>query len=220
VKIAAYLNTNEKEINSKRFDVWIGISLGNKYFSKENLKEYILWAIENTRKNVNVLIADELHAINLEILNGYRKERALNKTKRMSDKIEKEIVEIINGISKPIKILRWTDITNSSEYDKKLRVIRQEFKSDRKFHDNIFEIIKENPKAQSKNLSDDELENLSEYVIQELPFFITNEGVLPYPGMGKLDRLLIGLQRENLFPKLSKELKITKYLRPLEAYVD
>jgi len=55
--IKTYLNCTEQEIQSKKFNIFVGISLGNKYFTKENIKKYILWALENRQteaKHLNI----------------------------------------------------------------------------------------------------------------------------------------------------------------------
>lgn len=221
--IKKYLNTSREEIASKKFNIIIGISLGNKYFTKENIKKYILWALENTKEDVLVVIADEIQAINLEVLDRYTKKRAEDKATRMGDELEKQIFEIILGLSKEkrkiIKIIRWKKLLTKN-YRTKIQLIRKEFETNEKFHDFIIKIAKENPKILKKNLSEQELDSVAEYVIQELPLFITIEGLIPYPGLGLMDRLIMGLQNKTLFPELSRKLRITKYLRSLEAYVE
>lgn len=66
---AKYINTVKGEVSLRKFNIFIGISLGNKFFSRKNLSEYISWALENTREEVVVLIADDLHAINYDKMN-------------------------------------------------------------------------------------------------------------------------------------------------------
>ncbi len=77
MEIKTYLNCTEQEIQSKKFNIFVGISLGNKYFTKDNIKKYVLWALENTKDDVLVLIADKNHAINYEVFNDYTFERGL-----------------------------------------------------------------------------------------------------------------------------------------------
>ena len=69
MKIKKIFNTTKKEIESKKFNIFIGISLGNKWFTKENLQEYLNWALENTKEKVLILIADKIHIINYNVRN-------------------------------------------------------------------------------------------------------------------------------------------------------
>ena len=71
MKIVTYLNTTKEEVESNKYNIWFGISLGNRYFSKENLKEYIPWLVRHTKDHVLVVIGDSIHAINIEVLDGY-----------------------------------------------------------------------------------------------------------------------------------------------------
>jgi len=65
MRIVTYLNTTEEEIFAKKFNIVVGISLGNKDFKRELVRSYLLWAIENTKEKVLVLIPDKIHSVNL-----------------------------------------------------------------------------------------------------------------------------------------------------------
>ena len=93
MKIKTFLNTDLKEIMSKKFNIFIGISLGNKYYSKGNIKDYILWALKNTNKGVLVVVADEIHAINYRVLNNYSLERARKVALKKGDEIASSLKE-------------------------------------------------------------------------------------------------------------------------------
>ncbi|MBT4174397.1 tRNA-dependent cyclodipeptide synthase, partial [archaeon] len=96
--IKNYLNTTKEEVESKKYNVWIGISLGNKLFTSENIKEYILWALDNTKEDVLVVIGDGLHAINLEVLDGLQRIAAVRKAIRIGDKKQEEIDSILKEL--------------------------------------------------------------------------------------------------------------------------
>ncbi len=115
--IKSFLNCNEQDIKSKKFNIFIGISLGNKYFSTENTRKYILWALENTKDTILVLIADKIHALNYEIFNDYTRERALQVALRKGEEIERLIQKLVHSLPKDkqplIKICRW-EVSNMS----------------------------------------------------------------------------------------------------------
>ena len=64
--IKNYLGTTKEEVDSKKFNICIGVSLGNKRFTKENIKKYIIWALDKTKEDILILIPDRIHAINVE----------------------------------------------------------------------------------------------------------------------------------------------------------
>lgn len=235
--IKKYLNTTKEEVESKEFNIWIGISLGNRYFTKENIKEYILWALENTKEDVLVVIGDGLHAINLEVLDGLQKVTAIKKAIRLGDRKQAEVDEILSELSKEkaklIKVVRFQHVTASKYHEYRLAVLLNEFKKNQSFHDFVVKCVKENKKVNENNLSNKKLDDLAMYILKELPLYINGAkyGGLPehggktyllqaYPGLGLIDRLLIGLQDERSFPGLAQKLKITDKIPILEAYVE
>jgi len=235
MKIVTYLNTNKEEVKSKKFNIWIGISLGNKLFTKESIKKYIEWALKYTKEDVLVVIGDRLQAINFEVLDGYSKIRALKTALRDGDKKEKEIKEILLELSideaKKVKVVRFRHVTASKYHDYRLEILNIEFKTNSNFHNYIIKILNENKKVSSKNLSTDELDKLAQYILQEIPVYLNGAkyGGLPehggktyllqiYPGIGLVDTLIIGLQDGTLFPELTEKLKITHKIAILEGY--
>lgn len=228
MKIKTYLNTIKKEVESKSFNIWIGISLGNKYFTKENIKKYILWALENTKDDIAVLIGDKIHAINYEIRNNYTRERALQVALRKGQEIKQAVSKIVNQLPKDkqdkVHILSWKDIENNEDYKYFRNEILKEFKNNPTFHKRIIAISKENTVFK---FTEEEFEKLSSYVLSELPLFVNGlrfkrkiYNLIPYPGIGKIDLLTMDLLKGKSFPELTKRLKIKHKTAILEAYVD
>ena len=67
VEIKRVLGGTKEDIESNKYNIWVGISLGNKSFTKELIKEYIEYALKFTREDVLIVIPDRLHAVNIEI---------------------------------------------------------------------------------------------------------------------------------------------------------
>ena len=72
--IQQLFNTTKKDIESKKYNIFIPICLGNKFFTKKNTKKYLLWAIDHTKDKVLVLIADKIQAINYDVRNNNTEE--------------------------------------------------------------------------------------------------------------------------------------------------
>ena len=229
--IKQYFGISKEEVENKNFNVWIGISLGNKYFSKENMREYILWALEHTREDILIVIADRIHRINLEVLDKYSENRAFKIAMRKGDEKEKEIREVISELSpkkqKSVNLVRWKDVITSKYHNYRLELLFEEFKKNKGFHDFVIQVVKENPKVTSKTLSENQLDKLAQYVLQEIPVFLNGVKYKDktyelniYPGAGLIDELIFGLQDGKLFPEITKKLKITNKIGILDGYVD
>jgi tRNA-dependent cyclodipeptide synthase len=221
MRINTYFNVTKEEIKQKKFNVVIGISIGNKYFTKNNVCEYILWAIKNTKEKVAIIIPDKIHALNYEIRSGYKKERAQRKAIREGEKIEKMVDEILSEIPKEYhavcKILKWEDI-ETDEHKRMVSVLYDAFANNPKFKHEILEIVKEY--IESSKLTNSDYEKLASYILEELPMLIggiEHGGVvynlLIYPGLSKIDHLKIGLQEGSLYPEISKKLNLKTEMR-------
>lgn len=236
MRIESYLDITPEEITSRAHNIWLGISLGNKYFTKENIEKYIKWSIDNTKEKVLVVIADMLHAINLEVLDGRTPEKALKKAIRIGDKKAKEITEIISGLSEPdrekVIVVRWKDILKNDIYKHNSSCVYSEFSTNKSFHDLIVNIVKigrEDRMEKILKMTDVEMNRFCEYVLNELPHFINGVEidnsdqvftVIPYPGLSRLNELSVGLNNKTMFLELSSKLKITNHTGIVEAYVE
>jgi len=228
MKIKTYLNTTPEDIEAKKFNIFIGISLGNKYFSREHIKSYLLWALENTKEKVAVLIPDKIHSVNYEVRSRYTKERALKTAVKEGEKVREIIKDILNDLSKQkrdsVEILKWEDI-ETTEHKERVLILNEEFNKNEQFKNSIIEIVKEN--IQSEKITHSDYEKLASYPLEELPMLVNGIGykgisyeLLPYPGISKIDYLAIGLQEAKIFPELSKRLKIRTKLKLIEAYIE
>jgi tRNA-dependent cyclodipeptide synthase len=228
MKLVRCLNTNEQEIIDKKFNMLIGISLGNKYFSPENIREYINWALENTKERVAILIPDKIHAVNYEVKSGYKPERAVKLASKEGAKVQEVVEIILNELSEDkrslVEVLIWDKI-ETPEYQRMVAILRQEFKDNEKFRNLILEIVKENIK--SEKLTDADYERLASYPLEELPMLISGieyNGVkydlLPYPGVSQIDYLVVDLQEGKSFPEITQKLNIKDKLRIIEAYAE
>lgn len=235
MEIKTYLNTTQEEVENKSFNIWVGISLGNKFFIKENIKEYILWAQKNTKDNVLVVVADAIQAYNFEVLDKISFAQAQRKAARLGDVKFNEVKEILSQLPKEqqqlVNVVRWSETTFDLEYQKNLILVRNEFKTNPEFHQTIIEIVKKGRSDRYSTLSKlvpEKLDRLAEYVLNELPHFINGVrghgnnfvyNLIPYPVLSDLDLLTIGVNNKKLFPELANKLAITTKVAVVEAYV-
>lgn len=235
--IKTYLNTTQKEVEEKKFNIWIGVSLGNKAFTPNLIREYITWSLKYTKSDVLIVVGDSLQAINLQFLNGYNRIRALKKALRDGDKKELQIQDIISthfakNIQK-IKLVRYNHVIASKYHEYRLAVLNQAYRENIRFKSRILSILNENKKVSSKKLPPETIDCLAQYVLKEIPVYLNGAkyGGLPihggttytlqiYPGISLIDSLLMDLQSGNTFPELSKKLHITNKIAIVEGYPD
>lgn len=231
MKIITYLNTSKEEVEAKEHNIWIGISLGNKYFTEENIKQYIKWGLEHTKDNLLIVVADQIQEINFAVFDKKSPESAYRKALKIGDKIITKLETCLRSIEKDkITIVRWEDITDFDIYKKNLKIVRDFYNSNGDFQNYITQVIKQGLKAKQTKLekmSKEDWDRLSEYVIREIPFFVNgiefNNKVytlIPYPGLAMIDTLFIGLNRKEIFPELASKMIIENKTAILEAYVE
>lgn len=227
MNIKKYIATNKKEVESKVFNIYIGISIRNKYFTSENIKKYIDWALYNTKDKVAILIAYEIQRFNDKVFFNLSEASSKKTAIRQGRKIKKICVEIINKYPKDIQnkiyILTWKDAINSFNYKENTDIIYSEFKNNVIFRDYLFNYMKSNMNIVNK-LNENDLEYVTSYLIEELAIFLNGfkyKGIhfnlLPYPGLGMFD-ITYKLKNKQIFPKLVDKLYLDTKTAYLEAY--
>lgn len=231
MRITDYRNTNKQLVLERKYNPWIGISLGNKYFSAEHLEDYIQSCLQITREKVLVIIADEPHAINYEVFEGMKHESALAKALRNGDRVKSVLGEIVGRMAESekekIRIVRWQEISDTSWYHERLKVFEESFRKDQSFKDFLVEIVRLNMGDRIEDLEPSKLEKLATYVLAELPIFIGAielEGLMYdlhlYPGLSLMDDFVLDLQDKKIFQESMEKININHPLSLIEAYAE
>lgn len=229
MRIGKLLNATKEELETKSFNIFYGLSLGNKYFTPEHIKQYLSWGIENTKDKIAVLIPDKIQAVNYEVKNGYLPKRALSVALRKGLELEEVVKKIIDELEIPphkIDLVHWHDIEDEV-YRKNLAIITNAFEMDQKFKDTVIQMVKEVPHLNGLNFNEVQYEKLAQYILNELPVLVrgldiggTHYGLFPYPGFVTLDYLALDLQEGKTFPELTAKLDIEEKLRLIELYAN
>lgn len=227
MKFGQCLNATIQEVLRRKYNIFVGISLGNKYFSESHIEEYIMWAARNTKDSLSVLIPDKIHAITYEVRNEYNSDKALRLAIETGSKIHALVEKIIHRLphTLSVEILTWQDIENDDHLSM-VRVLQQEFKKNILFKEAVLEVVRENFTKEDYSLS--KCEQLAQYILHELPILIGGVtspagkyyNLIPYPGISKIDYLALTIQNGNGFPSLTKKLSIKNTCILLELYVD
>ena len=230
MKVTNYLNTTKEKVDLKDYNPWIGISLGNKYFTPERLKDYIESCLLIAKKQVLVIVADDLQAINYAVFEGKSHEVALAKARRKGEVVFCILTEIVNQLPEHdrtnVRIVRWQELTETTWYQERLKIYREMFQSE-DFKDKLIQIVQMNMGDRLDKISDSEVEKLTTYVLEELPIFmgaLNFEGydydLHLYPGLSLLDNFIIDLQKGKTFPEILRRISVTRELAIIEAYAD
>ncbi len=212
---------NIEELNQKKYTIGVGISLGNKWFTLENIIELVEWSLLHTKDKVIVYIADSIHAINLEI----RKKISPEKASKLADEMGREVLNEVKSEIKrrfsqekveKIVYVRWQDLVGES-YRNKLDYLRFFYKKDDEFRNTIHSIIRNFVSKENREFSNDEINRLGEYVIEEMPEVINRvnmAGIIcdayAYPFDGDLARLVEKIQKGEIFPEIKENIMDTE----------
>jgi tRNA-dependent cyclodipeptide synthase len=205
------------EIIERKHNIWIGISLSNKFFTRDNIKSLIQFALEHTKEKVLVWIPGRIHATNYYIDRVSRAD-ALKRAFEDEDNYKKMVNDILQEFPKneanKVVVANYED-TCTPKHIKQKEALLREFSKRGRFYDDVIEIVSEIIKSRGRTYSMERAEALSLYVISELPMFVdgvqvngstTTYTVIPYPGFGKIDDLVMAIVEGSKYPELTKEL--------------
>lgn len=225
-------NSSEEEIQSKNFNIFIGISVGVKPLNEEIAKEYISWALQNSKEDIIILLADEIAKYNYIVFSSYNENKSLKRAYRDAAEhkkiFENTISKHFKKESKRIKIIHWRDII-SEEYKKAKEIIESFYEQNKDFQNRINYFLKKYAEGRNKELGEERLKILSQYIISELPTLLLgidfenkHYNLLLYPTYihSGLSNLSSNIYKGIEFPELKEKLKLDKKTVLVEAYID
>jgi tRNA-dependent cyclodipeptide synthase len=211
----------EEDLYAKKYNIGVGISLGNKWFSLENIISLTEWALEHTKDFVVVYVADSIHAINIEVRKRKTFQKAMEMAQKMGDEILKEIRLLAetrfspNQLSK-IHYEKWDSLITPNFQDK-LDWLNAKYETDLVFRNSIIEIVNGFTKDENREFSDDDKIKLGKYIILELPEIIGRTAInnllfeaYAYPYDGELVNFVEKIQKGELFPEIRDKVMDTE----------
>lgn len=220
IKIKGVKGVDLTEVTRKEHNIWIGISLSNKIFTKDNIRLLIEFALSYTKEKVLIWIPGRMHATNYYIDRVSRAD-ALKRAFLDEDKCKEMVWEILKDFSpeeiEKVVVANYED-TCTPKHIKQKEIFLREFSKRGKFYDDVIEIVAEIIESRGRTYSKERAESLALYVISELPMFVdgvqvngdpTMYTVIPYPGFGKIDDLEIAIVEGSKYPELSMNLNLS-----------
>lgn len=172
-----YFHVTQEEIEKKLFNIFIGVSLGNKLLTPELAEKYVKWAHKNTKDNAVILIADDIDVVNWMIFNGLSREEAKQKVRQkgygMKGLFDKAIRNLARKENDPtyianIHIIFWSDIRNKG-HDHLREILTEEYKNNQKFRGKVLYFVNKYTELRDVEVSEENKNKLADYIISELP---------------------------------------------------
>lgn len=220
MKLYSVRGGSKEELEAKEYNIGIGISLGNKWFTPENILEQIRWAFQYTREKVIVYVADSIHAINLEVRDRITYERALVKAKDKGEKILEEVKKLVDQLpdeqKKMILYARWDEIVGDS-FKNKLFFLDNLYENDTPFRQAIENTVRGFLLKENRHFSEEQIHKLGKYVVAELLELLNRmemKGTIcdayAYPHDTEVTRLVEDIQGGKIFPEIKDRIMDTK----------
>lgn len=220
IQIKETLLIPKEYIFTKKYNLWIGLSFGNKWFTKNNLEKLIDFGLKHTKKSLLILIPGRLQVSNLRYIDNLSRAQSLKKAFAMEDEKRQEVEVIVSRLpvkdQKKVVIANYDD-TLTPKVIKQREVLMREFAKQKFFYDSVMEISNEMLKIRGRTISKDRAESVALYVLQELPLFLNGVSIIDrdesysvilYPGLGKFDELVVNIINSDDYESLRDKLGI------------
>ncbi|MDB5264865.1 MAG: hypothetical protein JWN64_436 [Parcubacteria group bacterium] len=208
---------NQDAFDNKEYNIGIGISLGNKWFSIENIIEATKWSLEHTKEYVVIYMADSIHAINLEVRKKISAEKAKEQAYSLGASLMTQIMEAVSKQfssedQKRIHFAHWDAIANSA-YQKKVQYLYNLYETNTAFRDAIESIVRNYIAKEERKFKDEEIHKLGKYILEELPehMNIVQAGefsydAFAYPADSETVQFVERIQKGEIFPEIKKDI--------------
>ncbi len=212
---------SEEELRAHTYTIGVGVSLGSKWFSIENIVTLVKWSLEYSKDFVVVYVADSIHAINLEVRKGISHENALHRANELGDEILAAVkIAIKETFSdteiERIKFAKWADVAGPT-YQKDVSFLYSQYESDLEFKETIHEIVNQVVSGENREFSIEQIHHLGTYILEEMPEVLKRVPIggivcdaYVYPYDGELTRLVERIQKGEVFSGI-KEAIVTTY---------
>ncbi len=225
--IKSLFNTTEQQIDAKYWNPYLGISINNKAFTVDYIYVYMDWATQRAKECASIVIVDIIQHINNQVLGRNKPVAAIEKAFRKADEVH-QMCEEARLMLSPDKIsrlviLEWTDIVQNEYFQHNLSIIKEEYVTNIQFKEAILSITKRNLGAIVSRLDDEQVEMLTQYIVNELPELITgfNYGGIHYNlnvYPGRISSIYAELLELEFFCQIHSRLRVIGEIASAEAY--
>lgn len=200
----------KEALESKQYNIGVGISLGNKWFTVENILGLVKWSLKYTNEYIVVYVADSIHAINIEVRERRSPRSAAQKALKLGDNILAQVREAVHlefGVQDCSRIFyaKWEGLL-TKDYNKKMEYLYNEYKNNTEFKGAIVSLVKGLVRGENRQFSEVDEVRLGCYLIEELPELLCRTPIAGiafeayvYPYDGEFLEFVEKLQSGHLF---------------------
>ncbi len=204
-----------EELESKQYRIGVGISLGNKWFTPENIVESIRWALKNTKDVVVVYVADTIHAINLEIRSRISYEKALKEVIKSRTELYAKVQDL-GMFDEKVIFATWDDLVDD-KFKEKVKITYEFYDSNSAFREHIHALVRNYTSKEVRSFSDADIHHFGKYLIEEIPEIVNRVSVkgfvvdaYTYPYDNDTSKLAEQIQMGEIFPELKAKIMDTE----------
>jgi tRNA-dependent cyclodipeptide synthase len=211
----------KEELEAKHYNIGVGISLGNKWFTLDNTVELVKWALQRTREGVVIYIADSIHAINLEVRGHRSKDRAKREADELGTEFLAQIKHKITETFSPedaqkISYVKWREI-DTPDYHSKVSYLYSLLKTNEAFKLAVETIVRNHTSKEELTFSNEEITQLSTYIIEEMPEQISRVPMgnnvcdaFVYPYASPVTDFFNKIEKGEIFPEIKVNIMDTE----------
>lgn len=209
----------EEALLSNRFNSYIGVSIGSRFFSKERMRVYFQLMSERFENSLVVLM-DDPDRYNFELFKSLTPEQSLQKARIISDEIRGGYEKLIRllGIEN-VSVVQFRDFSSKDGFKQIVATIRQGVEKDSEFRKSLLGMVEDSIgnkisdflKANKSKERERVWGMLINYTIEELSalIYFTENGypieIDPHGEFHTKKKLY-----EGFFPEIERSLAITK----------
>ena len=228
MRIERFYNTSASEIDGRKWNAYLGISIQNKAFTPEYIAEFLRWAAPRSAQRTAVVVVDVLQRINNQIFDRSSPMAALAKAFRKADEIHERIRTALDSLPKEIQdsveILDWCDIIEETWFIPNYRIFKWEFEENTPFRSFLTGLTRGNLGPIIGRLQETDVEQLTRYILMELPELVTgfmhggvHYNLNVYPG--PIGSIYDEFSGQPFWPEIRDQLHFIDPISSVEAYL-
>jgi tRNA-dependent cyclodipeptide synthase len=211
-----------EDVLAKKYNIAIGISIGNKWFTPENVRDAVVWALHHTKSRVCIYVADSIHGINVSVRKRLPIEKATALAIRQGDELLKKIRVALESLSlddlSRVDYCKWNDIETEAHLSAR-KYLFSLYQLNTAFHSAITGLVHDYVSKEKRTFSTVDIDTFGTYIIEELPELMnmirlkgTIYGAYIYPYDTPLTQFVEKLQDGTVFPAVAETILHKKKL--------
>lgn len=174
---------DKEPLENREYNICVGISLGNKWFTPENIVGQIEWSLRYSKKFVVVCPADDIHTINIQVRSRKSKTKAQEHARKMSELLMAAVraeadCKFTEEEKQKIIYATWSDVADE-KYMEKVNYLYGLYQTNPEFKLALQKIVKDGVSKEERVFSEEDVDLLATYLIEELPELISR---VPFKG--------------------------------------